>query len=510
LDKTWIGDPLIQRNDLVSLANRLRRSDFSLEPYVWRIFVVIVLGSIMSALDTTIVNVALHTLSHDLHSSLATTQWVVSAYLLALAAVVPMNGWAVRRFGARRVYLVALVVFTVASALCAFATSSAELIVFRSIQGVGGGLLAPTGLTILVRAVGQGNLPRAMSLFGFPVVLAPVFGPTLGGILIQSAGWRWIFVINVPIGVLTFILARRLLRRDPNSSDRRDRLDVIGLLLAGVGVVGVTYGLSESDAAGSLSAPQVLIPVVVGLVFVAMFVRRSRRVSYPLLDMNLYRNRAFSAASVVTDCLGAALFGALILLPLYYQVARGQDAIHTGLLLIPQGAGSALGMFVSGRCTNRFGAGSTALVGTTTMVLATLPLLFVTDSTAYVAISVIMFVRGIGVGLAIMPSMTAALSVLTHQQIGDASPQLNVVQRIGGSFGTAIVAVTLQSKIVHLGSHPTANGLARAFGHTYWWVVGISVASMFPTAVLWRIERQARIDGLVTAVPPEDRLLEFP
>jgi len=494
----------------LSFTNRLIRSDSSLEPYVWRVFIVVVLGTIMSALDTTIVNVALDTLSHDLHSPLSTTQWVVSAYLLALAAVVPLNGWAVRRFGARRLYLVALVVFTVASGLCAFATSSAELIFFRAVQGIGGGLLAPTGLTVLVRAVGPGNLPRVMSLFGLPVVLAPVLGPTLGGILIQSAGWQWIFVINVPIGIVTFFLVRRLLRRDTPSAEERDRLDVVGLGLAAVGVVGIAYGLSESDSAGSLFASSVLIPVAAGIVLVALFVVRSRRVSYPLLDMSLYRNPAFSAASVVTGCLGAALFGALILLPLYYQVARGQDAIHTGLLLIPQGAGSALGMFLSGRCTNRLGAGRTAFFGASVMLLATLPLLFLTGATSYVLISVIMLVRGIGVGLSIMPSMTAAFSVLTHDQIGDASPQLNVVQRVGGSFGTAIVAVSLESRLTHLGRHPSTSQLASAFGQTYWWVVGITVLALVPTAVLWRIESRVRATGVLTVVPPEDRLLELP
>jgi EmrB/QacA subfamily drug resistance transporter len=472
--------------------------------------IVVVLGSIMSVLDTTIVNIALDSLSRDLHAPLSSIQWVVTAYLLALAAVIPINGWAVRRFGARRLYLIALVLFTASSALCAFATSSTELIFFRAIQGVGGGLLVPTGLTVLVKAAGPENLPRVMSLFGVPVVLAPVFGPTLGGFLLQTAGWRWIFVINVPIGIVTLVVALRLLAHDFPSSDEHDRLDVVGLLLAVAGVVGITYGLSESDSAGSLSAPSVVIPVAIGVVLVAAFVMRSKRISYPLLDVSLYRNRAFSSASIVTGVLGAALFGGLILLPLYFQVARGQDAIHTGLLLIPQSAGSAAGMFLSGRSTKRLGAGLTSFIGAIILLAATLPFIFLTQTTSYVLISAIMLVRGIGVGLAIMPSMTAAFAVLTHDQIGDASPQLNVVQRVGGSLGTAIVAVAVQAKITHLGHDPTPAQLAGAFAHTYWWVLGLTCVALVPTAILWRIERQARAEGHVTEAPPEDMLLELP
>lgn len=167
-------------------------------------------------------------------------------------------------------------------------------------------------------------------------------------------------------------------------------------------------------------------------------------------------------------------------------------------------------MFLSGRSTKRLGAGLTSFIGAIILLAATVPFLFLTQTTSYVLISGIMLVRGIGVGLAIMPSMTAAFAVLTHDQIGDASPQLNVVQRVGGSLGTAIVAVAVQAKITHLGHDPTPVQLAGAFAHTYWWVVGLTCVALVPTAILWRIERQARAEGHVTEAPPEDMLLELP
>src|ERR1700733_204309 len=233
-------------SSVVSLAGANDAAAPRIEPHVRRVAIVVILGAIMSVLDTTIVNVALPDLSIDLHSSLSGIQWVVTGYLLSLAAVIPVTGWAVRRYSARRLYLIALVVFTVGSALCAFATNSGELIAFRVLQGIGGGMLTPIGQMILVKAAGPRNLPKVMSLIGIPIVLAPVFGPTLGGLLLQSVGWQWIFMINVPIGVLALTMAWRLLPHDSAGTDQAGRLDVVGLGLAATGVVGLTYGLSES------------------------------------------------------------------------------------------------------------------------------------------------------------------------------------------------------------------------------------------------------------------------
>jgi EmrB/QacA subfamily drug resistance transporter len=464
-----------------------------IEAHVWRIAIVVIIGVIMSVLDTTIVNVALHDLSTDLHAPLASIQWVITGYLLSLAAVIPITGWAVRRYGARRLYLIALVVFTAGSALCGLAWSSGSLIAFRVLQGVGGGMLTPIGQMILVKAAGPRNLPKVMSAIGVPIVLAPVFGPTLGGLLLQDAGWQWIFMINVPVGILAFTLALRLLPRDQAGAAGAGPLDFFGLILAAAGTVGITYGLSESNAAGSLTSGKVLGPVVLGVALITAFVVRSRRIDRPLLDVSLFRNRGFSAASVVTFCLGGALFGAMILMPLYFQTVRGEDAISTGLLLIPQGLGAGLGMFLSGRATERLGAGVTSLIGGLVLSVATVPFVLIDAHSSYVLIGVAMAMRGVGIGLAIMPAMTAAFSVLTPEQVNDATPQLTVLQRVGGSLGTAIIAVVLEGKTSHAGIHPTPSALAGAFGSTYWWVMGLTLVALVPTTALTVIERRARL-----------------
>ena len=458
---------------------------------LWPIAIVVILGAIMSVLDTTIVNVALDTLSKDLNAPLDSIQWVVTGYMLALAAVIPVTGWAAARFGARRLYMISLVLFTAGSALCGFAWNAETLIAARVLQGLGGGMLMPIGQMILVRAAGPKNMARVMSAIGVPIILAPVFGPTLGGLLVQHAGWQWIFFVNLPIGIAAVFAAIRLLPRDEASPARAGKLDATGLALVATGLVGITYGLAESGTAGSLLADSVMVPLLLGIALVTAFVIRALKIDNPLLDVRLYANRAFAAASVTMTALGAALFGAMVLMPLYFQLVRGEDAVHTGLLLAPQGIGAALAMALSGRVTERLGGGLTSLIGGTITIFATIPFVLIEADTSFLLISAAMVVRGFGIGMSMMPSMTAAYAVLRPDQINDATPQLNVLQRVGGSIGTAILAVVLQSGISGLGT-PTPAGIAGAFGDTYYWVLGISLVALLPTIVLATIERRAK------------------
>src|SRR3954453_7954393 len=257
-----------------------------LEPHVKRIAIAVVLGAIMSVLSTTIVNVALQTLAVKLHASLDSVQWVVTGYMLSLAAVIPVSGWAAARFGARRLYVLSLVLFTAGSPLCRFAWSLESLVAARVLQGLAGGLLVPIGQISLVKAAGPRNMARVMSAIGVPFILAPVFGPSIGGLLVEHIGWQWIFFINVPVGLIAAVAAFKLLPRD--DAEPAGRLDAIGLGLAAGGLVAITYGLAASGAAGSLPAGQVLVPFFPGVALIAAFVTRALRIPNPLLDVRLY------------------------------------------------------------------------------------------------------------------------------------------------------------------------------------------------------------------------------
>jgi EmrB/QacA subfamily drug resistance transporter len=470
--------------------NATAESSDRIEPWVWRIAGIVILGSIMSILDTTIVNVALRRLGSELHTPIANIQWVVTGYLLSLAAVIPVTGWASRRFGAKSVYLSSLVLFTAGSALCGVASSATELILFRVLQGIGGGMILPVGQLMMATAAGPRRMGRVMSMVAVPAMLAPIFGPALGGLILDNASWRWIFFVNAPIGVIAFFFALRGLPR----SERQDagRLDFLGLALIATGLPAVTYGLAEIGVTGGFSSPKVGGPIVAGLALVAAFIVHARRAERPLLNVRLYGRRTFASASITTFCLGAALFGAMILMPLYYQQARGESVLATGLLVGPQGIGAALAMPISGRLTDRWGGGPLALFGVVLTSLATIPFGLIGAHTSIPALSGWMFIRGIGIGFAFMPAMSAAFAALRPHELSDATPQMNVLMRVGGSIGTALLAVVLQRALVSAGHPLTRTGIAGAYGTAFWWSLGLSALAIVPSIVLMRAERSAR------------------
>jgi EmrB/QacA subfamily drug resistance transporter len=474
-----------------------------IDAYVWRISAVVIIGSIMSILDPTIVNVALATLGHELHARIAEIQWVVTGYLLSLAAVIPITGWAARRFGAKRVYLVSLVLFTAGSALCGLATSSTELIGFRVLQGVGGGMILPIGQLMMAEAAGPKRMGRVMSIVAVPAMLAPILGPTIGGLIIDNASWRWIFYVNVPIGALAVIAALRIL---PNTkSVGSSSLDYRGLVLMATGLPLITYGLAEIGVTGGFSSLKVIIPIVAGVLLVATFVRHALHTSNPLLDLRLYRRPTFSSASIAMFCLGAALFGGMILLPLYWQGIRHESVVDTGLLTAPQGLGMALIMPLAGKLTDRMGGGPLALFGVIVTTVATIPFGLIGAHTSILGLSVAMFVRGMGIGFAFMPAMAAAFASLKHSELSDATPQLNVLQRVGGSIGTAVLAVVLQRALV---GATTIGAQAAAYGTAFWFSAGLTAAAIVPCVILMRAERTARRAKGGDASPSDGTLAE--
>ncbi|MBQ0825083.1 DHA2 family efflux MFS transporter permease subunit [Streptomyces tagetis] len=451
-------------------------------PVLRRSVGVVMIGASLSFLDATVVNVAVHTLSVDLRAGLGTVQWVVTAYLLALAAVIPVTGWAARRFGAARLYVAALAVFTVGSVLCACSQSVGMLIASRAVQGVGGGAIMPVGTMIWTAHSSKAQMGRVMGLIAVPIILAPTLGPALGGLLVQGIDWRAIFWLNVPFGIVGIVLALRLLPREGGGD--AGRLDVTGLLLASAGIVGVTYGLAELGTTAGLDTAAVLA-LLVGPAALAGFVVHALRTEQPLLDLRLYSGRTFTAASVATFALGAANYGGMILMPLYFQTVRGEGVIVAGLLLAPTG----LGALLAAPLTDRHGSGVTAFTGAAVLAASTIPFVFLTAATPYTLLCLVMVVRGVGFGLSIIPAMTAAYRALPPDKIPDATPQLNVLQRVGGAIGTAVLTVILSDQLRH---HPTPAGQAGGFGTTFLWVLAITIAAAVPTLVLAHTERQAR------------------
>ena len=479
---------------------------------------VVVIGAIMSILDTTIVNVALATLSRELHAPLSTIQWVSTGYLVALATVIPLTGWAAERFGAKRLWIIVVGLFVAGSALSGLAWSAGSLIFFRVLQGLGGGMIMPAGMTILAQAAGPQRIGRVMSVVGAPMLLGPILGPVLGGLILQHLSWRWIFYVNVPIGLLAIVLAVKLLpRSEPQPGER---LDVLGLALLSPGLAAIVFGLSETSSHGGLAYVWAWLPIMVGIALVVAFVWHALHARLrPLLDLTLFRERGFAAAAVTVFLLGAALFGSLLVLPLYMQVDRGQSTLATGLLLAPQGIGAALTMPISGRITDRIGGGPVVLFGMIVMTIATIGLTRLTADTQFTVTTAILFVRGIGLGCSMMPAMAAAYSTISRSAVPRATTALNVIQRVGGSIGTALLAVVLENEISANLPHAAALSggavrpippavrahiaapLSAAFTTTFWWAAALTAVAILPAIVLAVTVRRGRMRPAAAGSP---------
>ena len=460
---------------------------------------VVVLGAIMTILDATIVNVALPTLGRDFSTSISTIQWVPTIYLLAFASVIPLSGWASERFGAKRVWLVSLAAFMLGSLLCGLSGSVGELIGFRVLQGLGGGMIMPVGQAILAQAAGPQRMGRGMSIVGVPLLLGPIIGPVIGGAIVGSASWRWIFFVNLPVGAVALALALWLLPAVP--ARRRVRLDARGLVLLSGGIAVFLYGLAEAGSRRSLTGAVPLTAIAGGLTLVGAFCAYALRAAHPLIDIRLFARRGFATAAVTNLLLGIALFGAALLLPLYFEIVRGRTPLETGLLLIPQGLGAALAMPVAGSLTDRIGARPVVTTGVMMALLGTAAYTQITAGTSYWYLAGALLLIGAGLGSTITPSMAVAFQAIEPAAIPAATSAINTIQRIAGSLGTVLLAVTLQQAmtarlpsfrggIAQAGALAAADpartlpSLARAFGTTFWVALALTAASLVPALLL--------------------------
>jgi EmrB/QacA subfamily drug resistance transporter len=447
-----------------------------------KIGIALVLGAAMAMLDATVVAVATRTLAVRFDSPLSTVAWVSTAYLLTLSVVVPLAGWSMDRFGGRRMWLLGVTVFLVGSVLCGAAWSIPSLIAFRVLQALGGGLIQPVGQALLGRNVGPRHMARVMAVMSVPMALLPVLGPAVGGLLLAEWGWRWIFFINVPIGVLAIVLVRLWVPATPPSPGAV-RFDVRGFALISPGLATLVYGCSAAGDHGGFASPAAWGPIVGGLVLVTSFVFYSLRTKIrPLLDLRLFRDRAFAVAMLNAALMGATLFGAMFLLPLYFQQAHGFSPLRAGLVLAPQGVGTAISTFLAGRLTNRTGPRVLVMTGTAVATVATLPLTLVGAHTSAASLTAPLFLRGLGLGLVMAPLIAAGYSTLRRESIPQATTTFNILNRVGGSIGTAVLAVFLVRGLASGAQTPAR--VASAYGSTFSWALGCTAVTLVAAAFL--------------------------
>ena len=419
--------------------------------------VVFVAAMFMTIMDATIVNVALPTIGHDFHVTPTSVDSIAIAFLVSLAVFIPASGWLGDRFGGKRVLLAAIVVFTLASALCGLATSLGELVVFRVLQGVGGGMLAPVGMAMLMRVFPPAERLRAAAILTVPTTFAPALGPLLGGLLVTDASWRWVFFVNLPIGAAAFIFGLLFLTQETQSHP--GRFDLAGFLLSGLGLGLAMYGISEGPNKGWHST-DVLATIAVGAVLLILMVIVELRTAEPMVDLRLLTNRLFGASNGVMVLASVSFLGALYAVSLYFQDGRGLSALGAGLSIFPEAFGVMAGAQLASRVLYpRLGPRKHVLVGLLGTAISIGLLGLLGPDTSLWWPRVLLVTMGVSMGNIFVPLQAAAFATITPVATGRASSMFNAVRQLGGAIGVAVLtsAIVAVGPVHLVAGHPAPN-----------------------------------------------------
>lgn len=414
--------------------------------YKWLVLLCTVVGTFMTLLDSTIVNIALPKISSVFSVPVSSAQLVVTSYMLALAAIIPATGYLSDTFGTKRLYLITMALFTGGSALCALAWDNNSLVAFRVIQGLGGGMMGPLGMTMIFRSVPISQRNSIMGIYGLPLILAPVLGPTVGGYLVEYADWRSIFTLNIPIGVIGIFLGQALLRESERIPGLR--FDWRGFILSAAGFSALLLGLSDGSADGWTSTPT-LLKLGIGSVCVAGWIWVELTDPEPLLDLSLFRSMTFTLGMVVNFILTAGMFGGQLLLPIFLQSFRGLGAAEAGMITMAQALAMLPMMPIVGKLVDRFGARPLMVIGLPLAALTTWQFATLDITTSDNTIRWMLAARGAAFALVMMPAMTSLMNTVPMRLMSRASSLTNVSRQVFGSFGVAVFVTILQSRITH-------------------------------------------------------------
>lgn len=404
--------------------------------YKWQVMAVVIFGTFMAILDSTAVNVAIPTLRVDFNAQVDQINAVLTSYILALGIITPLAGWLAERFGIKRIFLIAMGIFVVGSALCAFSLSLPMLVAFRALQGLGGGLLSPLGLALLSGAFSEKERGLAFGIYGIPLVVAPASGPILGGYFVEYLSWHYIFLINIPIGIIGIVVGAIYLREAKRG--RGISLDIPGILLSMLGFGCLLFAIQNGESSG-WNSPLILTLLSIGSIALLAFIVVELRIHDPLLDLRLFRKRMYACASILGWVSAIALFGAEFLLPLYLQTLRDRTPLQAGLLVLPLAIGAGIITPLAGAFYNRIGGRWLVVIGSVLLAINTWQLAHLDLGTDYTTVMIIVGIRGVALGCVLQTTLTAALTGLRPEQFPRATSLLNALRNVFQSLGIAIL-----------------------------------------------------------------------
>lgn len=451
--------------------------------HLWPELTTVALGTTASVLSGTVVGIGIPAIQRQFGGSLTELQWIITGYLLALAAVVPVSGYLCDRFGSRTVYVTTLVVFTVASAVCGLAWSPESEVAFRVVQGAAGGMVIPVGTSIVVRRCAVDQRGRVMSVLGVPSSVVPVLGPTIGGLLIARLGWQWLFWMNLPPAAVAIALALRYVRDNERTAGLQ--LDLVGLLLVTPSVLLVLLGVTYAPDVG-WADPRTLGPITAGVILAALFIRRSLKRGSSLLDLSIFRDRSFAASVFLMVVIASCTFGAVFLIPLFLQGVQGYSPFQAGLLMAAQGLAATLALPFVGYLSDRVGPRPVAIVAVLMLAASIWLMTPLGPATPALVWVVVLALRGLGLAFGQVPVRVAAYANLPRHLISRATASQQTLQRMGMSVGTAVFATVVQVRVaerVAADHSHAATVVARGFGDAFWLAGALALVGL-PAAML--------------------------
>lgn len=408
--------------------------------YKWLALGVVIIGTFMAILDTSIVNVAIPKMMNVFGVSTEEIQWVLTAYMLTMGSVIPLTGYLGDTFGVKKVYIWALAAFTIGSALCGFAWSNSSMIAARVIQGLGGGMIMPIGMSIIYQVIPREERGMALGLWGIAAMVAPAVGPTLSGYIVEHLDWRLIFTINIPVGALAVILAVILLKESPTKPGTG--FDYLGVITSIVGLVSILYVLGEGSTIDWNDFETIFL-LLIGSFSLVLFVINELTHDSPLLDLRVFKILPYTVSVLISSITTVALFGGVFLIPLYLQNLQGYTAMQTGVIMFPSAIATGVMMPLSGKLFDKFGPRAVVLPGILILLFSTYELAQITLDTSSATVVWILVVRGIGMGLAMMPATTAGMNAVPMELVNRASALNNVVRQVAGSLGISILTTVM-------------------------------------------------------------------
>ncbi|WEG10808.1 MDR family MFS transporter [Pullulanibacillus sp. KACC 23026] len=421
----------------------------------------IALGAIAPMLDSTMVNIAIDKLTREFNTTLAIIQWAITGYVLALAMAVPVSGWLMNKYNGKKIYIGAVIAFGIMSVLAGTSWNVSSFLLFRLLQGFSAGIITSLMSTLLVKTAGQENLGKVMAIVSTPMIFGPIFGPVVGGVIIQGVSWHWMFFINV---FIVLIAAPLMIKRIPDFEpfNKDSQLDVLGIIDLSLMSAAMIYGITKAADHASFSNSETILWVGIGLLLAVIYILYNRiRKNQTVLPLDLFAHKSFSTASVGLFLANVAVMGPLLIFPLFFQNIRHFTAIEAALALIPQGLGMLVTRPLIGKMIDTIGAKYVVMVSLVVSLFGSIPLIFITDQSSMIWISILLFIRGTSFGGIMLPLMSDAYTGLNTKQLPEAGVGINIIENLGSSFGSAVIA-TIVATVIQ-GAHASVTSDVKGY-----------------------------------------------